>query len=67
MNVLNRAPTERVKPCSVQCVVRVRSRTMLTAYRRVVMAIASLNDEERRRVLGAAAIICGEHPNYECK
>ncbi len=42
--------------------VRVRQRIMLTAYARVVNAISRLNDEERRRVMKAANITCGEAP-----
>jgi hypothetical protein len=46
----------------VQRVVRVRSRIILRAYAKVVNSIAHLNDEERRRVMKAANITCGEAP-----
>jgi len=58
-----RAPElKRGKPVLVQRVVRVRQRTMLIAYSKVVNSIAHLNDEERRRVIKAANITCGEAP-----
>jgi len=57
-----KAQTESAKADSVQRVVRVRHRIMLAAYSRVVNSIAHLNDEERRRVMKAANITCGEAP-----
>lgn len=41
---------------------KVRQRTMLIAYSKVVNSIMHLNDEERRRVMKAANITCGEAP-----
>lgn len=59
-------PTEAARQAEggipVQRVVRVRSRIMLRAYANVVNSIAHLNDEERRRVMKAANITCGEAP-----
>ncbi len=50
----------KLKPCSQQRGVAVRKITMLRAYAKVVNSIAHLNDEERRRVMKAANITCGE-------
>lgn len=52
--------TKRPSQKSVSTRKSARMKPMLVAYARVVNAIKSLNDEERRRVLAAAAITVNE-------
>lgn len=58
-------PKTKRKPATSKTTSRspvVRSQIMLRAYSKVVNSIAHLNDEERRRVMKAANITCGEAP-----